>query len=141
MNKDFSLQTNASKQRYGAFLFQEGGVVGYFSKQLEPHQENYSVIEIEALVVVKALSHFRQIILFSHILIETDYSNLECLDSSPLQRVQRWRILISEFNTSIKYIPGSKNVLSDVLYRNVFLVLDENLKEKIKKLHEQLNHP
>lgn len=85
----FELQTDASDRGIGGVLLQEGRIVGVYSCKLQGAQEKYTVIEKEALAIVKSLKHFRGIVYGSKVTILTDHSNLQFLDESKLQRVQR----------------------------------------------------
>ncbi|ORD99192.1 TF211 [Hepatospora eriocheir] len=105
---------------------------------------NYTVTEKECLAVFHSLQHFKSIIFNSKIQIHTDHSNLLFLNSSKLQRVQRWRLLIEEFSPEFLFIKGCNNVAADFLSR-VYLLIKEEEKNKslsiIRKFHNQLIHP
>ena len=63
-NKVFILETDTSAQGLGAILLQQqddGQVhpVVYASRALSPSERNYSITEMEKLVVVWAISHFQ----------------------------------------------------------------------------------
>ncbi|UYV72398.1 hypothetical protein LAZ67_9002947, partial [Cordylochernes scorpioides] len=64
-NPDYpsKVYTDASKYGIGAILTQIGPdneehVIAYYSKTLQPHQENYSAYEMECLAVIQATDHF-----------------------------------------------------------------------------------
>ena len=76
-SKSFRLYTDARGVAVGAALVQGDGdqqnVIEYASKQLNPAQRNYSVIEREALAVVWAISKFRPYIDGMHFVVHTDH--------------------------------------------------------------------
>ena len=93
----FYLQYDASDFGIGGVLFQEGMVVGYFSKKLNTAQRNYPIIEKEGLVIHLSLQHFRPIIYGAKIIVETDHSNLLYDKQAGSQRIQRWSLFLAEY--------------------------------------------
>ena len=75
------------------------------------------MIEKEALAIIATVSFFKNIIWGQELEIRTDHSNLSFIQSSRTQRIQRWGILLSEYNYKIHYIPGNKNNCADWLSR------------------------
>jgi len=63
--------------------------------------------------------------------VRIDHKNLVYLAKSTVQKLVRWRVLLSEFRFQIEHIPGSQNVVADGLTR-IFHVDYEKLPEKIK---------
>ena len=113
----FSLYTDASDFAVGAVLIQDDCPVYFFSRKLSGAQCNYTVSEKECLAIVWALDHLRHVLVGSEITVFTDHSNLSFLNTSSLQRIQRWKLLIDEFDVTIRYIPGDTNSLADLLSR------------------------
>ncbi len=121
-------------------------LIGVFSKKLSQAEQNYPIMEKEALGIYKSLIHFKPVIYHSKITVLTDHSNLKFLDTTKAQRSQRWRCLFSDFNLDIKYIPGEKNVLADGLSRNCLLTTSNQpnnkiIDKEIRAIHEDLAHP
>ncbi|GKB81942.1 putative reverse transcriptase domain-containing protein [Tanacetum coccineum] len=54
-NDDFVVYCNASHQGLGAVLMQREKVIAYASRQLKPHEENYTTHDLELGAVVFAL--------------------------------------------------------------------------------------
>ncbi len=85
-------------------------------------QQNYSVIEKEALAMLMALQHFEVYIggSVAPILVYTDHNPLIFLErmSNSNQRLMRWSLAIQEFNLDIRYKRGSENVVADALSRS-----------------------
>nr|GEV45389.1 putative reverse transcriptase domain-containing protein [Tanacetum cinerariifolium] len=54
-NNDFVIYCDASIQRLGAVLMQREKLIAYASRQLKPHEENYTTHDLELGVVVFAL--------------------------------------------------------------------------------------
>ncbi len=92
-----------------------------------------------------SLIHFKNIIFNSDVTVFTDHSNLKFLETPQLQRIQRWRILIEEYNPKIVYLKGSENLAADFLSRcfstSVLERGKENLHKEIKIFHHNLAHP
>ncbi|KRH93020.1 LTR retrotransposon [Pseudoloma neurophilia] len=117
-NRPFSLYTDAFDIGLGSVLMQDEKPIGFFSRKLSETQIRYTVSEKEALAIIESLKYFRNIILCSQITIFTDHSNLQFLTSSKLQRVQRWKILMDEFDVDIRYLQATKKEAADFLSRN-----------------------
>lgn len=124
--KPFSLQVDASATGAGAVLLQEdeAGIdhpVSYFSKKFSKTQQNYSVIEKEALALLLALQHFEVYLGNSpqSIIVYTDHNPLVFLSrmSGSNQRLLRWALTIQEYNLDIQHKRGSENVMADALSR------------------------
>ena len=63
--------------------------------------------------------------------VRTDHKNLVYLVNSTVPKLVRWKVLLYEFSFQIEHIPGSQNVVDDVLTR-IFHVDYKRLPEKIK---------
>ncbi|KAG0441877.1 Transposon Tf2-6 polyprotein [Dictyocoela muelleri] len=121
--KSFTLETDASETVLGAVLLQESKPIGFYSYKLNHSELNYSIIEKETLAVLKALHHFRPIIFDSKVIIHTDNMNL-IPDKKLTSRIQRWKMLLQEFDITVKQIEGNKNFIADTLSR--LTVINEN---------------
>ncbi|GJX93807.1 reverse transcriptase domain-containing protein [Tanacetum coccineum] len=86
-NDDFVVYCDASLQGLGAVLMQREKVIAYASRQLKPHEENYTTHDLELGAVVFALKIWR------HYLYE-QLANYDC---------------------EIYYHPGKANVVADAL--------------------------
>ncbi|GKB46898.1 putative reverse transcriptase domain-containing protein, partial [Tanacetum coccineum] len=77
----------------GAVLMQREKVIAYASRQLKPHEENYTTHDLELGAV--------------HIL---DQKELNI-------RQRRWLELLADYDCKIRYYPGKENVVADALSR------------------------
>jgi transposase InsO family protein len=140
-DKQCSIFTDASKIGIGAILTQKDEqnndrVIAYYSKRLNPTQENYSASELECLAVVEAVEHFDNY-LHQPFKIITDHSALKWLLNfkNPKSRLFRWSIRLSTKNFEIIHRSGSKQQHVDALSRSplsLHLDIDE-LREAQKK--------
>jgi len=94
--------------------------VGYFSKGLLPAEKNYAVTGIQGLGVVWAVGLLRRYIEGTKVLIRCDHKALKWIFSTTActnNRLNRWRILLSEYDYDVEYMPGPQHVVADALSR------------------------
>ncbi|GKB90348.1 putative reverse transcriptase domain-containing protein [Tanacetum coccineum] len=92
-NNDFVVYYDASLQGLGVVLMQREKVIAYASRQLKPHEENYTTHDLELGAV-------------------------RILDQKELNmRQRRWLELLIDYDCEICYHPGKANVVADALSR------------------------
>ena len=57
---------------------------------------------------------------------QVDHRNLNFLQQSPLAKVNRWRLFLSDFDFVLQIIPGKSNIVADMLSR----ILDNQEEEE-----------
>lgn len=145
--KDFIIESDASDYGIGAVLLQENKIIGIFSAKLNSAQRNYTVSEKELLAIIEALRHFKPIIYNSKITVRTDHANTLFNTNAENSRIQRWKLLLEEFNIDLKHIKGTENNIADHLSRINTLnlanstVKSQNIDNVIKEAHLKLSHP
>ncbi|GJV00786.1 putative reverse transcriptase domain-containing protein [Tanacetum coccineum] len=114
-NDDFVIYCDASHQG-----------LGYASRQLKPHEENYTTHDLELKAVVFALKIWRHYLYGTKCIVFTDHKSLQhILDQKELNMRQcRWLELLADYYCEIRYHPGKANVVADALSQ----------KERIKPL-------
>ncbi|GKE41984.1 putative reverse transcriptase domain-containing protein [Tanacetum coccineum] len=91
-NSDFVVYCNASHQGLGTVLMQREKVIAYASRQLKPHEENYTTHDLE---------------LGAHIFDQKELN----------MRQRRWLELLADYDYEIRYHPGKENVVANALSR------------------------
>ncbi|GJS89547.1 putative reverse transcriptase domain-containing protein [Tanacetum coccineum] len=125
-NNDFVVYYDASHQGLGAVLMQREKVIAYASRQLKPHEENYTTHDLELGAVVFALKIWRHYLYGTKCTVFTDHKSLKhILDQKELNmRQRRWLELLADYDCEIRYHPRKANVVADALIQ----------KERIKPL-------
>ena len=120
----FSVDTDACQHQIGCALMQTypDGLrypVGFWSRSLIPAERNYSVSEKECLAVVWAIQILRPYLERNHFEVYTDHQPLRWLLSmhDASGRLARWRLLLLEFEFTIRYKKGIKNTIADAISR------------------------
>ncbi|KAI5175606.1 hypothetical protein PAEPH01_2174 [Pancytospora epiphaga] len=134
ITKEFTLETDASDIGIGAVLTQGKKIIGLYSCKLLPAETRYTTAEKEFLGIIKALKHFRTIIFNVHVKIKTDHANLLFNTSVENNRVQRWKLLLEEFDYELIYQKGEENIGADGLSRICFV----HLSKKGERGHREL---
>ncbi|GJW69384.1 putative reverse transcriptase domain-containing protein [Tanacetum coccineum] len=116
-NNDFVVYCDASLQGLGAVLMQREKVIAYASRQLKPHEENYTTHDLELGAIVFALKIWRHYLYGTKCTVFTDHKSLQhILDQNELNmRQRRWLELLADYNCEIRYYPGKANVVADAL--------------------------
>ncbi|GJY48974.1 reverse transcriptase domain-containing protein [Tanacetum coccineum] len=91
-NNDFVVYCDASLQGLGAVLMQREKVIAYASRQLKPHEENYTTHDLELGAVVFALKIWRHYLYGTKCIVFTDHKSLQhILDQKELNIRQRYK--------------------------------------------------
>ena len=124
-SKSFVLTTDASGYAVGATLSQDLGdglrPVAYLSKKMNSHEMNYPVHEQELLAIIVSMTTWRQYLHGNPFTLRvlTDHHSLQWLKTQPhlSLRQTRWVEKLAEFDYTIEYQEGKKNVVADALSR------------------------
>ncbi|GJV71185.1 putative nucleotidyltransferase, ribonuclease H [Tanacetum coccineum] len=119
VNDNFVVYCDASLQGLGAVLMQREKVIAYASRQLKPHEENYTTHDLELGAVIFALKIWRHYLYGTKCTVFTDHKSLQhILRQKELNmRQRRWLELLADYDCEICYHPGKANVVADALSR------------------------
>lgn len=123
-----SVEVDASPYGVGCVLLQNLGgeerPVCFASKTLTAAERRYSQIDREGLALVFALKRFRYYLLGRPFVARTDHKPLLGLfgKEKPIPctanaRIQRWALLLSQYDFDLVYKSGKENVVADALSR------------------------
>ena len=78
-DREYSMYSDASRIGLGCVLMQDGKVVAYTSRQLQPHEQNYPTHDLELAVVMFALKIWRHYLYGEKCRIFIDHKSLKYL--------------------------------------------------------------
>jgi hypothetical protein len=118
---DFIIYSDASRQGLGCVLMQDGKVVTYVSRQLKPHEQNYSTHDLEFAAIVHALKIWRHYLIGNKYEIYTDHKSLKYIFTQPdlNLRQRRWLELVKDYNLEIHYHPGKSQCSGGCLKQRI----------------------
>lgn len=116
------IQCDASQSGLGGCLLQLGQPIAFCSRSLSDSETRYAQIEKEYLAICFSLNKFHQFIYGKSIVVESDHKPLIGVQEKDISkissRLQRMKLKILKYKFKIKYIPGSKMYISDLLSRS-----------------------
>jgi RNase H-like domain found in reverse transcriptase len=116
--------TDASCFAIGAVLEQdEHGSrrpVAYFSRTMNPHEQNYHAQEQQLLSIVEALRNWRSYLYGQAFLVQRDHASLQYLTTQDHLTPRQVRCLerLIDFDFKIVHISGKTNLVADALSRS-----------------------
>ena len=125
-NAQLILAADASDVAVGAVLHQqdtEGNItpLGFFSRRLDKKQQNLSTFFRELLAVYLGVRHFRTTIEGRNVVINTNHMALvhaaRNAGERGIPKETRQLMLISNYSTEWKHVPGLLNLTADALSR------------------------
>ena len=122
------IEVDASPVGVGCVLMQKVNgqekPVYFASKKLSQAERNYSQIDKEGLALVFAVKRFRYFLLGRKFVARTDHKPLlglfgkgKHIPCNANARIQRWALLLSQFDYDLVHKPGRENVIADALSR------------------------
>jgi transposase InsO family protein len=128
----YVIHCDASGFAVGACLMQDQGSglqpVSYISSKMKPAETRYAPHEQELLALVYACNKWRHYLHNGRpFTVLSDHQSLRYFTTQPdlSARQARWKDKLAEFDFTIRYIEGPKNVVADALSRRA----DHQLKE------------
>ena len=131
--------------------------IAYASRTLNEHEKRYGQIDKEALEIMFGLKRFHLYLYGRHFTILTDHKPLErifgpktAIPSLAAMRLQRWAIILSAFNYSIRFVPSKQNAVADALSRlplpsmsteeDAIFRVEERLIDSLPVTHKEISH-
>ena len=128
-DEELLLECDASPYGVRAVLlhrFQDGSVkpVAFASRSLAPAEKTYAQLDKEALAIIFGVKKFHQYLSGHKFTIHSDHKPLQHIfdENRPVPtmssaRIQRWALMLSAYNYTIEYKPGSQHANADLLSR------------------------
>jgi RNase H-like domain found in reverse transcriptase/Reverse transcriptase (RNA-dependent DNA polymerase)/Integrase core domain/Chromo (CHRromatin Organisation MOdifier) domain/Integrase zinc binding domain len=107
--------TDASQYGVGAVLYQvvEGRVryIAFTAKALSGGQKDYPATKRELLGVVLALKRWREYLLGTRFVLETDHKALKYINNAKSHMLRDWAMFLQQFDMEVVHKPGFLNIL------------------------------
>jgi hypothetical protein len=132
LEKEFTIHSDASNIGLGATLLQDNQPVAFASRLLNEAEKKYPTVVRELLALKFAVVSFREYLHGRNFVAYTDHKPLLGFKDSPDPKVQRWIQYLNQFKIDLRYQEGKKNVLADVLSREVNTISLERIREEQK---------
>lgn len=128
------------KKGLGCALMQHGHIIVYASRQLKPHERNYSTHDLELAAVIVALMIWRHYLLRDGVMIYTDHKSLKYIfilkELNMRQRI--WLELMADYDVDLQYHPGKVNIIPEALnmksYQRIQLTKHKGLIKEMMRL-------
>jgi RNase H-like domain found in reverse transcriptase len=109
-------------------------LVCFVSHALSSQATRWGIMELELYALVYCSKQLSPYLLGRFFTVRTDHRNLLYLANSTVSKLVRWRVLLSEYNFTVKHIAGKANIVTDgltrlILWYNQFSVLKQSLHE------------
>ncbi len=120
--KPIFIRCDSSQFGAGAVLFQfdEQGrehPISYASRKYTLAERNYCTFQQEAAAVVWSLEKFSNFHQGYHVIVQSDHKNLSWIKKTAMPQLTRWRLRLQDFDFSLEYYEGAKNLVADGLSR------------------------
>ena len=121
VNKETTIQCDASSTGLGATLLQEGKPVCFASRALFTNERNYAQIEKSSWQFFLGCERFDQYIYAKHTKVESDHKPLEDITSKPMvdvpKQLQQILMCLQRYDIQVTYKKESERYLADALSR------------------------
>ncbi|MEO0435034.1 MAG: RNase H-like domain-containing protein, partial [Cyanobacteria bacterium J06656_5] len=110
-SEELVLRTDASDKCIAAVLqTSSGDPVSFFSRVLSPTEQNYDIVEKEALAVYWGITRSRMILLNRKFTVVTDHKPIQFLFNSVKvsPKILRWRLALQEYTFDVTYCTGKQ---------------------------------
>ena len=117
--KTFSVECDASGNRIGIVLMQEGHPIAFTSHPIKGKNLKNPIYEKEMLEILHALKKWRPYLIGRHFKVKTNHDSLKYFleQRLSLEDQQKWVTKMLGYDYEIIYKKGKKNVVVDALSR------------------------
>ena len=95
--------------------------IEFLSKTFSESQRKWDIPDKEAYAIYYALKRWEHHLRDRHFILQTDHKNLVYLSYEGTKRVQRWKMMMQEFDFDFQYLKGEDNPVADSFSRNCSL--------------------
>ena len=119
VNKELTLENDASEYGLGSVLLQEGRPVAFASRSLSSSEMNYAQIEKEMLAITFGLEKFHTYTFGRDVRVITDHKPLTSIMKKPLskapKRLQAFLLRTQAYTFELVYKPGQEIPVADTI--------------------------
>ena len=129
----------------GAVLLQENrdgtkGVIGYASRRLQTHEQNYSAYLLEMQAAIYGMEHFEAYLKNRSFILYTDHKPLIRLSPVHMKTLNRLEEKMTQFFFEMRHVDGKDNTIADYLSRTAGDGCAAISEEESKETYARLQH-
>ncbi|KAG0430819.1 Retrovirus-related Pol polyprotein from transposon 17.6, partial [Dictyocoela muelleri] len=101
--KRFFIRVDASEIGIGGVIYQDHGILGFYSYKLCESELNYSVVEKESFAIYKMIIKYKTLLFNGQLIVRTDDSNSLFKPKESSSKIHRWLEVLNEFSITYEF--------------------------------------
>ncbi|KAG0435159.1 Retrovirus-related Pol polyprotein from transposon 17.6, partial [Dictyocoela muelleri] len=102
-SKKFFIEVDASERGIGGVIYQDHGILGFYSYKLSESELNYSVVEKESYAIYKMIIKYKTLLFNGQLIVRTDNRNILFKPKESSSKIHRWLEVLNEFSITYEF--------------------------------------